>query len=432
MIESLAGLVSSLRNRAGGRPDLLSFHGEAGSPRESISTVDLLARTHTMVLALRHGGVAAGDRIALAGCRRPERWFLELAAQCVGAITVPLPSDVSTEDLGFVLRNAGPRWIFHGGPEAEAIHALAETLRRPPRLVAFDAVDHRGEGPPLTRLLGAHESERANMPLDRVWAPGGPDDIATIFYTFGADRPTGLAASHRGLLTQARALGTHLGLSEADIVASSLRFEDPVARALELACLLYGASVRMPAGPDGEGFDPTTFGQLRPTIAALREQDVESLVSPADAAVDPRGRIRAASGSGPSRSRAGRRGRWWSETRGRASRTSNLGDLRAVLVGVPPEREPRRGVENRWPWVATRAGSGALLAISEIPGTASSLTPLDGVELTSVEGRLMARGPAIPAFRWDQPPVDLRDADGWLDSGLLGGVDDAGYWTIDA
>ncbi len=65
-----------------------------------------------LALGLVNMGVAEGDFIAIIGRNRPYLYWSIVAAQCVGAIPVPLYQDASAEEMAYVLGHCGARFVI--------------------------------------------------------------------------------------------------------------------------------------------------------------------------------------------------------------------------------------------------------------------------------------------------------------------------------
>ncbi len=141
----------------------------------------LALRVQRLAAALRDRcGVSPGDRVALAmkNCAA----YLELLYACwqAGACAVPVNVKLHPKELAFILDDAGARLCFVTGDTDTA--AVAAT-----RFVDVDGRDYE--------QLAASDRQ-----IDT--AIGGSDDLAWLFYTSGTTgRPKGVMLSHRNLLS---------------------------------------------------------------------------------------------------------------------------------------------------------------------------------------------------------------------------------------
>lgn len=134
------------------------------------------ARTNRLARALAAAGVGRGDRVALALTGGEPLASLHLAAQKLGAVSVPLSTRFGPDELRYCIDDASAVLVV-----ADDAHAAR---------VAAAGSDPR----PVTDLdaLAADEPDSA--------LPGGPgeDDTSVLLYTSGTTgRPKGVPRSHR-------------------------------------------------------------------------------------------------------------------------------------------------------------------------------------------------------------------------------------------
>jgi len=65
-----------------------------------------------LALGLINLGVDAGDSIAIIGRNRPYFYWSMVAAQCVGAIPVPLYQDAAADEMAYVMAHCGARFAI--------------------------------------------------------------------------------------------------------------------------------------------------------------------------------------------------------------------------------------------------------------------------------------------------------------------------------
>lgn len=181
---------------------------QAWSWAEAWETVRALA------LGLTALGAAKGDKIAIIGANRPHLYWSIAAAQCLGAIPVPIYADAVTDEMAFVLEHAEIRFAVVEDQEqvdkiiqvAEKLPLLAGILYDEKRglrdydhtkLHALDAVIAKGRV--------ALSDAQAVTALDRAIGEGLGSDLAVILYTSGTTgRPKGVMLTYDNLIASAR------------------------------------------------------------------------------------------------------------------------------------------------------------------------------------------------------------------------------------
>ncbi len=149
--------------------------------------------------AFRNENLRPGDRVAilLRNCR--EWAIFDLAAQCLGLVTVPLYTNDRPENIGYILQDAGVRLLLlENNEQWQALQQIRNQLAGLNRIVSLHQVDSMGLQPHLATI--------------DEWLPDQSDDeiqvievsctdLATIVYTSGTTgRSKGVMLSHRNIL----------------------------------------------------------------------------------------------------------------------------------------------------------------------------------------------------------------------------------------
>jgi acyl-CoA synthetase (AMP-forming)/AMP-acid ligase II len=191
--------------------------------RELLASVDALSR------GLADLGVRKGDRMVALLPPGPEYVFCFFAAAGLGAVIVPLNPDMRDPALGDILADAAPTVLVAMRPVGEAARSKAPGLRH-----LIDA-GGTGTGTPLASVMAAGaaalESTAAHGPIA---APGPPevtpDDLFALLYTSGTTgTPKATIHSHRTLIAPVVA---SLKVRELWLKPSSLKILLDAAKAL--------------------------------------------------------------------------------------------------------------------------------------------------------------------------------------------------------
>jgi long-chain acyl-CoA synthetase len=161
-----------------------------------------------MQAALAKESLYPGDRVAIMCCNCLQWIQFEQAALGLGLVVVPLYTNDRTDNISYVLQDAGVKVLLIEGVE---------------QLQSLEDIDSQIEG--LVRLLSVrpcHEYNRfsrlqsleewlENVPADidethLQTNESGPEELATIVYTSGTTgRPKGVMLNHRNILSNAHA-----------------------------------------------------------------------------------------------------------------------------------------------------------------------------------------------------------------------------------
>jgi acyl-CoA synthetase (AMP-forming)/AMP-acid ligase II len=198
---------------------------------EALSWGAVFQETRRVARGLALAGVQVGDRVALSLSSADDFLVCFLAAQCTGAIPVPLPSLAELPGKAYTVR----------------VTAVSRDAR--PRVIIVDATrahEALAAGACGATVLDARHlraSTDASVP-DTFNPKRGDDEIAFLQYTSGTTgSPKGVVVLHRNLMANLRAFAEGAELGAADIAYSWL----PLFHDMGLvAGLLLGLYVGMP------------------------------------------------------------------------------------------------------------------------------------------------------------------------------------------
>jgi long-chain acyl-CoA synthetase len=176
--------------------------------------------------ALGERGLERGQHLAVVGSNRPRLYVAMAAAQCVGAIPVPLHEDASGLELELPIRNAA---IAHAVVEDQGqVDKLLELLPRCPSLKHICYEKRRGVRDDQHTMLKSYDELIAlgrrvlsggSGLMDREIAKGEGSDVAAMFYTSGTSGPPkGVVLSYASLIEIAKTVAELEGVTDRDVV----------------------------------------------------------------------------------------------------------------------------------------------------------------------------------------------------------------------
>jgi long-chain acyl-CoA synthetase len=218
-------------------PKLLMHHARVRPERPAIREKDLgIWQTWTwrefadevryLACGLAEAGLTRGSHFALIGANRPRIYAGIAAAQCVGAIPVPLYQDAVATEMAFPLRNAEVGYALV--EDQEQIDKLLEILPQCPALKHIYYDDPRGlrhyqeaelasYDSLLTRGREAHR--RDPQFLEREIAQGKGSDTAALFFTSGTTgTPKGVVLTYTNLVERSQVVADWEGITDKDVV----------------------------------------------------------------------------------------------------------------------------------------------------------------------------------------------------------------------
>jgi len=269
--DTLADIPLRGAARYGAAPALAFF----GSRLVSYSELERLSRRAAALL--QSHGIKKGDRVAILSENRPEWGIATFAIARAGAVSVPILTDFTPEQISNILKHSGAKSVFvsskmsrkllrdgtgspaQGGAQGGK-NSSAENAQSPDFSPAgLDAISIESLSAP--RLDAAVE----DMTPGFRNVPVKSEDIAAIVYTSGTTgRSKGVLLQHRNFLADALACHSVVVLNEKDVCLSIL----PLAHTYEYT---IGFIIPMMSGSSIYYLDkPPAASVLLPALAALR------------------------------------------------------------------------------------------------------------------------------------------------------------------
>jgi long-chain acyl-CoA synthetase len=474
---ALRSLPEALHRSVEARGAETALASKAGSRWAEISYEDLWKRVRDFAAGLHALGVRRGARVGLICRNRPEWPVVDLAAQSLGAATVPVYPTLEEEQVRHILRDCGAgvvvvedeeqlgkvsevrndlpelrHVVLIGDPEDRRLHAseVEESLPRLPHAAADDGggsvlrmaeVEARGEAAPLD---GWEEGWRS---LER-------EDVATIIYTSGTTgAPKGVVLTHGNFLSNVEGVLRALPFRGEDVFLSFLPLSHVFERCGQYLALSLGARIHYAESVEKV---PENLREVRPTVMLSVPRLYEKMYD----------RIQQRVASGPTVRRrlfeaaiaAGRK-KYALERAGRpvgAGLKARLalydrlvfkklreavgGKLRFFVAGGA-KLEQEIGEFFYAAGVTIIEGYGLtetspVIACNRMPvprfGTVGP--PLDNVEvrISPGDGEVQVKGPSVMRgyFENEQATREAFTGDGWFRTGDMGEVDESGCLKI--
>ncbi len=446
--ETLPELVVAAARR-GDRPALRYASGERWVDVGYAQLADAATEIARGLVAL---GVGRGDRVAILSSTRPEWTLADLGALGAGAVVAPIYHSDSPEECLYILDHSDSRVVFCENEEQmEKVRRIRSRCPRLEHVVVFDgsaadaiSLDElRRRGRELDREL-----------FDRIAAEIGPDDVATIIYTSGTTGPPkGCVTTHGNLMRTAWMYEQRIELGPGSLVFMFLPLAHSLARVTQTVVLDVGATLAYWRG-DSSGL-LEDLAAIRPTHVPAVPRVFEKIHSSALVRAEEQGRLRRGIFG-----RALATGRRMRELERRGHRAPPLlrfrhaladrlvlskvrglfgPELQLALTGAAPIE---RGVLEFLDACGVLVLEGYGLTESTAAATLNTPTglrfgtaglPLPGCEVAiAADGEVLLRGPNVfdGYFKDDAATMEVLGEEGWLQTGDLGSLDDAGFLRI--
>ena len=443
-------------DRVAATPGAEAFRFPTNGDWASVTWAQTKETVTTMAAGLLALGIRPEERVGIACSTRVEWLYADLAIMCAGAATTTVYPSTGGEDVAFILSDSGTRVVFaEDDTQIAKLRAQRDHLPDLIRLVTFDGT---ADGEWVLNLadlqaLGARHLVEHPTAVDEVVAAVRPDQLATLIYTSGTTgRPKGVELPHR--------CWTYIGAGAEAI--DILRADDlhflwlPLSHSFGKMLAAVQLQIGFPTAVDGR-MDKIVdnLAVIRPTFMAGPPRIFEKVHAKIVQTVQEQGGIRYrlftwAFGVG---------NQVW-QARVRGSRPSPLLQAQHALADrlVLSKVRARLGGRIRvllsgsaalstdvatWFYSAgllviegyalTETSAGACIVRPEDPAFGVVGPPLVGTEIKIADdGEILVRGPGVMRGYHNLPDATAQvlGADGWLATGDVGEIDEAGRLRI--
>jgi long-chain acyl-CoA synthetase len=205
---------------------------------KNLSYDELTEKVIDLTVGLIGIGMAKGDRAAILSENRLEYYISELAIGACGAATVPIYTNSSLEQAEYILKNSCAKFLFASDDESiqkklsriklsilENLTIVGLTLKKDDRF-------KQSIGELISRASGMPAKDEFFRRLRTV----SSDDLATIIYTSGTSgNPKGVMLTHENIVSNAVSAVGILPIDRHSLNISLL----PLSHALEKTCSFF-------------------------------------------------------------------------------------------------------------------------------------------------------------------------------------------------
>lgn len=148
---------------------------------------------HALASAFNKRGVTQGTCVAIISDSSPFWLTVDYALQRLGAVSVPIFANISSENLTYELKDAKIQYVYIASQEKyDQLQSYLDDMR----LVLVKDIDASGKNIAHFRDFVSEDTSYTKPDIK-------PDDLATIIYTSGSTgMPKGVELSHKNFITQ--------------------------------------------------------------------------------------------------------------------------------------------------------------------------------------------------------------------------------------
>ncbi|WP_033284529.1 AMP-dependent synthetase/ligase [Streptomyces sp. NRRL F-525] len=437
-------------------PDTVVLRREQHGTWHPVTATAFASEVTATAKGLIAAGLEPGGRVAVMSRTRYEWTVLDFAIWAAGGQTVPIYATSSADQVEWIVRDSGTRFVVTETPEnTDTVTTATARHPQPPRVWQLDAG--------AMAELAALGEELPDDEITKRRASLTPDTIATICYTSGTTgRPKGCVLTHANLHTEAANLVELLHPLFTEVtgqVASTLLFL-PLAhimgRTLQIACLMARIEIGHCPSIKPDELRPA-LREFRPTFLVGVPYLFEKIHDAGRATAEKMGRaasfdradriavrfgeaylnkfLGTGKGPGPALYAA-----WalYDLLVYRRIRKELGGRLRyAISGGSPLDRDlnlffSAAGiiVYEGYGLTETTAAATVVPPLRPRPGTVGLPVPGTTIRIAD-DGEVLIKGGVVFGAYWNNPAAtDAVLKDDWFATGDLGALDEDGYLTI--
>ena len=448
---SAATMCEAFQMTSAARPDQVALRTIGDGV--SITFADYARRVRQLAGALHALGIGPGDTVGFMLSNRPEFHLLDTAAMHLGAVPFSIYNTSSSEQIAFLLSDAGCRVMAVEGALLDRAQEAIDQAGAVEHLITVD-------GPAPDGGLTLSELEAAEIPaafdFEASWRAVSGTDLLTLIYTSGTTGPPkGVQLPHANELAECRGLEAVAHPRPWGSVVSFLPAAHIADRGLShYAQMVWGHTVT--CCPDVTQVF-AHVADCRPTFFGAVPRVWEKLKAALEAGMEAepdqskRSAVRVAIQAGLQKVRAEQRGEpvpddlraAWDQAEEAvfAGIRTRLGLERSewFVIGAAPcplevlEFFAAIGIPICEVWGMSETTSIATLVPKDELRLGTVGPPIPGVEIRlDADGEVLIRGETIMAGYRNQPQktAETIDPEGWLHTGDIGSFDEAGFLKI--
>tara|TARA_R110001592_G_scaffold263771_1_gene529136 strand:- start:2091 stop:3860 length:1770 start_codon:yes stop_codon:yes gene_type:complete len=242
----------------------------------SLSSQEFVNKSIKLSLGLTDLGIVKGDRLAIISNNRIEWHLTDLAIQQIGAVNVPIYSNINPEDYIYIINDCGARVIFVSDNDIlNKILSVKSSLTSVEYIFTYNKIEGAKH---YSELLS---STKNDSEIETLRNSVKEDDLATLIYTSGTTgKPKGVMLTHKNLITNVIASSHRLPMGDDLKALSFLPLCHVFERMLDYLYIFKSVSIYYAESIDTIGDDlKEVKPQFFATVPRLLEKVYDKIVT---------------------------------------------------------------------------------------------------------------------------------------------------------
>ncbi len=158
---------------------------------KTITFKEFYSQVNSLANGLKNQGMVKKDRLAVLSMNRYEYFLVYGAAAALGLILVPLNWRLARQEIGYILKDSGAKFLFYDTSQEEQALSLKKEGPFEGEMVCFDTPNNSGDIS-FKEFMDSPAVEQDNA---------SADDIFCLIYTAAVEgNPRGAALSHNNII----------------------------------------------------------------------------------------------------------------------------------------------------------------------------------------------------------------------------------------
>lgn len=211
-----------------------------------VSTEEFSQKIRDFSLGLHTLGFNAGDKLIILSENRPEWVMTDIAALCLGGITVPIYTTLSPEQVKYIINDSDATVVVCSNEELwDKVRAVKSELALVSQFITFLEVAPEGVKTFNEVLeLGRRKAKEEPEFFEQKALAVKPSDVASIIYTSGTTgEPKGVMLTHSNFISNVISVSGILPISHEDTCLSFLPLSHSYERTVTFALLYNGCTI---------------------------------------------------------------------------------------------------------------------------------------------------------------------------------------------
>jgi long-chain acyl-CoA synthetase len=244
-------------------PQSKAFSVKKNGAWVSYSTQQMVDLANRFSYGLWMLGVRPGQKIGLVTYQNCPEWFVvDIGAQQVGAVVVPVYPTISSHEYEYIFNDAEVVYCFVG--DGDLLDKVRKAQKDVPTLKDIFTFEQRPDAPCWEDILNFEVPDHVKAEVERTKSSISPDSLATLIYTSGTTGfPKGVMLSHHNVVSNIKAVKSLVPVGAGDCALSFLPLCHIFERAVSYTYIYMGINVYQ-TGTDNLGGEHGDLRAVRP------------------------------------------------------------------------------------------------------------------------------------------------------------------------